>query len=360
MSAFHALRRAGLVFAIGSAALIAMGTPGGFAASSESGAQWGAQTSYRAVYGWEKLPEGRKLGVVSGVFPDPDGEHIWVLSRCGGNGCAGSDVDPILKFDLEGNLIDSFGGGLTAWPHGFFLDHEGNLWVTEGAPAGDQRGEAGIALGMGHQVLKFSPEGEVLMRLGEAGVPGDDENHFNGPAGVAVARNGDIWVVDGHRGGNNRMLRFAPDGTFLQEWGGGIDSASAEPGLFNDPHHIAFDSAGRIFVSDRGNNRLQIFYSQGNFIELWTQFSRPSGIYIDANDMIYVADGMSGAEYNPGGQRGIRVGNARTGEVITRIDDHHEYGPGQSGAEFLAIDADGNIYAGEVASQRLVKFVPVE
>jgi hypothetical protein len=321
---------------------------------------WDTGAHYDASYGWEKLPDGMKLGTVSGVIPDPDGGHIWILSRCGANICAGVDQDPIMKFDLEGNLVDSFGGGLTAWPHGFWLDDDGYVWVTEGAPQGDRRGEVGEALGMGHQVLKFNQQGEIVMRLGVAGEPGDDTEHFNGPAGVAVDRNGDIWVVDGHRDGNNRMMRFAPDGTFKQQWGGGIDSASDAPGLFFDPHHIAFDSMGRIFVSDRGNNRLQLFDAEGNFLAIWKQFGRPSGVYIDPNDKIYVADGMSNEARNPGWQMALRIGDAKTGEVQIEMLDNYEYESNQSGIEFLAADRYGNVLAGEVTRQRLVRFEPLD
>jgi hypothetical protein len=321
---------------------------------------WAAGAHFEMSYGWEELPEGTELGTVSGVIPDPDGEHIWILSRCGANVCVGSDQDPVMKFDLDGNLVDSFGGGLTSWPHGFWLDDEGYIWITEGAPAGDHRGEQGAAAGMGHQVVKFNQQGEIVMRLGVAGEPGDDTGHFNGPAGVAVDRNGDIWVVDGHRGGNNRMMRFAADGTFKQQWGGGIDSASDAPGHFNDPHHIAFDNAGRIFVSDRGNNRLQVFDPEGNFLFVWKQFGRPSGIYIDAGNRLYVADGMSNEERNPGWRMALRIGSATTGEVETEILDNHEYGPNQSGIEFLAADRLGNVLAGEVTRQRLVRFEPLD
>jgi hypothetical protein len=317
----------------------------------------GTGAQYPAIVGWEKMPDGMKLGIVSGVFPDPDGEHLWILARCGANLCAGSDQDPIMKFNLDGDMVDSFGGRLRAWPHGFWLDHDGNLWVTEGAPAGDRRGAAGAALGLGHQVLKFNQQGEVLMRLGIAGEPGDDHAHFNGPAGVAVDSNGDIWVADGHRGGNNRLMRFAADGTFKMQIGGGIDSASDKPGLFNDPHHISFDSRGRIFVSDRGNNRLQLFDSEGNFLSIWTHFGRPSGIYIDPDDKFFVTDGMSDEEKNPGWQKGVRIGKATTGEALYTILDLHNYVRGQSGIEFLATDAAGNIYGGEVTNQALVKFV---
>ncbi len=320
-------------------------------------AQSVANNPYRAVHGWAKLPDGRAWGVASGVYPDRDGRHIWILERCGGDNCAGTSVDPILKFDLDGNLVSSFGAGLLAWPHGFHIDFDGNVWVTEGAPVGDRRGEAGFARGMGHQIFKFSPAGELLMTLGEAGIAGDGPGRFNGPTGVAVAPNGDIWIVDGHRGGNNRLVRFTRDGTFIGSWGGGVGSESAEPSGFNDPHDIAIDSQGRIFVADRGNNRIQIFDSEGNYVHQWTQFGRPSGIFIDSNDVVYVGDGMSDARWNPGWERGIRIGDARTGWVTSFIPDG-EIDAG-SGVEFLAADAQGNIYAGEVGRQRLVKYVRI-
>ena len=138
----------------------------------ELNVQSSTSNPYRVSFGWENLPEGRDMGTGSGVFPDPDGQHLWILDRCGGNQCAGTDLDSIMKFDLEGNLVDSFGAGLFAFPHGFFLDYEGFLWVTAGGPHGDSRAALGESMGMGHQVLKLNQQGEVVMRLGEAGVWG--------------------------------------------------------------------------------------------------------------------------------------------------------------------------------------------
>jgi streptogramin lyase len=323
-----------------------------------------AQTSlpnpYRSAYGWEKMPVGRKLGVSSGVFPDRDGKHIWILARCGGNDCANSKDDPILQFDMDGHLVKSFGGGYLAFPHGFFIDREGNVWVTEGAPVGDRRGDAGFKIGKGHQVFKFSAGGKLLMTLGVAGVAGDDAAHFNGPSGVAIAPSGDIWIVDGHRGGNNRIVRFSKDGKFLKSIGGGVGSESDAPGRFSDPHGIAIDSQGRILVADRGNNRIQVFDAEGNYLAQWKQFGKPSGLYIDARDTLYVGDGMSNAKRNPGWDPGIRVGDAKTGNVTAYIPDHTVYKDGESGVEFLAVDAAGTIYAGEVTAQRLVRYVPVK
>ena len=340
-------------------------------------AQADAQHSnpYRAYYGWAKLPQERPLGVVAGIYLDPDGRHIWLMDRCGGNNCAGVDVDPILKLNLNGNLVASFGKGLFGWPHGFFVDHDGNLWVTEGSPAGEPRGAAGFKLGKGHQVFKLSPQGEVLMTLGEAAVPGDDETHFNGPAHALVAPNGDIWVADGHRGGNNRLVKFSEDGTFIMQIGGGIEAATAERGLFNDPHHIAMDSRGLLFISDRGNNRIQIFEQDGTFVGLWTHFGRPSSITFDDEDRIYVVDGTTSlsGEWRvgfPGGgsygyERGIWIGSGRTGSVETFIPELQLSGFNESGQplgvdqEFLGLHPDGSILVGEVAGRRLVQWIRV-
>jgi sugar lactone lactonase YvrE len=321
-------------------------------------AQSVANNPYRAVYNWEKLPPGRKIGVASGIKPDPDGKHMWVLDRCGANDCAGTKVDPIMKFDMEGNLIKSFGAGLLGWPHGFAIDAGGNVWVTEGAPVGDKRGEAGFKIGKGHQVFKFSPDGKVVMTLGTAGVAGADASHFNGPTGVAIAPNGDIWITDGHRGGNNRLVRFSKDGKFIQAWGGGVGSESAKDAEFNDPHDLAIDpTTGNVFVADRGNNRIQKFDPTGKFITKWTQFGRPSAVFVDTKGVIYVGDGMSNAQWNQGWERGIRVGDAKTGWVTAFIPDHDS--EVSSSIEFLSADATGTIFAGDVGRQRLIKYVRV-
>jgi NHL repeat len=336
----------------------------GLAASSAN-----AQSStnpYRADFNWLKL-EGRQIGTVSGVQMDADGQHLWILDRCGGNGCVDTGLDPILEVDMEGHLVKSLGKGMFAFPHGFFLDKEGNIWLTEGAPAGDARGEEGFKRHMGHQVFKLNRNGQVLMTLGEAGVSGADESHFNGPTGVIVEDNGDIWVTDGHggpqrgpnsdnmfgsRGGNNRLVRFSKDGRFIQAWGGGVGSESHEPMRFNDPHSIARDAAGNIYVADRGNLRVQVIDKEGHFVTQWTQFGKPSAVAIDAKNNIYVADGMSDSHWNPGWERGIRVGDVTTGWVKAFIPDY-EVTRG-AGTEFVGVDTKGNLYSGASGRPGLV------
>ena len=312
---------------------------------------------YRALGTWGNLPGGRSWGAVIGVFPDSEG-NIWVLERCGRNSCLGTDQDPVLKFDADGNLLKSFGGGIFAWPHGFYIDRDDNIWVTDAAGLWipDAQPYLDDAEEKGHVVVKFSPAGEVLLTLGEAGVPGETPDRFNQPSDVVVAEDGHIFVADGHQlRGNNRVVKFTPDGEYVLEWG----EEGTDIGEFRDPHAIAIDSRGRVFVGDRMNNRIQLFDQEGNFLAVWTQFGRPSGIFITENDMMYVADSESHHERNPGWERGIRIGSARDGWVRDFIPDPvpNPDDVGTSGAEYIAADQDGNVYAAEVGPRNLNKYI---
>jgi streptogramin lyase len=307
-----------------------------------------APNPYRTVEHWYQLPEGRAMGSTSGVAVGADG-HIWVAERCGANSCRDSKLDPVLEFDQSGKLLRHWGGGMFVFPHGLTIDKDGNLWITDGQ---------GFE-GKGHQVFKFNPDGKVLMTLGKAGVAGDGPDTFNQPNAVAVAPNGDIFVSDGHNTGrgNARVIKFTKDGKFIKQWGG----HGSGPGQFEMPHTLAFDSRGRLFVGDRGNNRIQIFDQDGKFLEEWNQFSRPSGVYIDSRDNIYVADSESaeGGTYapHPGWKRGIRIGSIRDAKVVAFIPDP---GPGTavtSAAEGVAADQQGNVYGAEVGPKDVKKYV---
>ncbi len=316
--------------------------------------------TYRAVDGWAQLPDGRQMGAVGGVTIDSDGKHVWAVVRCDatdperfGNECLDSDLDPILKFDLDGKVVQSFGSGLFIWPHGIDVDPDGNVWVTDAVAAA--RTPAGTR---GHQVIKFSPDGKVLMTLGRPGVPGSDSNSFNAPSDVVVADNGDIFVADGHADDtNNRIAKFSSDGTFIKAWG----KTGYGPGEFRTLHALAIDARGRLFVADRSNNRIQIFDLDGTYLTTWTQFGRPSGIFFDGNDHVYVADSESNEARNPGWEMGIRVGDAEKGWVNAFVlyqwaDPRRA---GGNGAEFVAVDGNGNLYAGEPRPRRLQKYVRV-
>ncbi len=295
-----------------------------------------------------KLPAGRTIGATSGLAIHPDGSSIWVYDRCGDSDCRGSNLAPIMQFDREGNHLLSFGANLFQRPHGLFVDRDGNVWVTD--DVGSREIDT-VSEGKGHQVFKFSPEGELLMTLGKPGIPGDGPDTFNMPSAVLVAPNGDIFVGDGHGPRPNaRIVKFNSRGDFLMTWG----SAGDGPNQFHTPHALAMDSAGRLFVGDRGNSRVLIFDQLGKFIDEWKQFGRPSGMFIDDNDLLYVADSSSSntAQSNPGFEEGIRVGHVRDGEIILFIEDTDSDGS----QEGVTADSDGNIYGSLTGGMALRKY----
>jgi len=302
----------------------------------------GAPNPYRMLDNWAQLPEGRPWGAPIGVELDhSDGKSIWVFDRCGADNCAGSNLAPIMKFDSSGKLIANFGAGMFNYPHGLFVDREGNVWVT------DSRGEGG----KGHTVIKFAPDGKVLMTLGKPGVSGDGPGMLNSPSDVVVSPKGDIFVADGHgEKTNDRIMKISKDGKFIKAWG----KHGSGPGEFDVPHTIALDSTGRVFVGDRSNSRIQIFDADGKFLAEWKQFGRPSSVFIDKNDTIYVADSQSDEKRNPGFKQGIRIGSAKDGKLtafIPLVD------PQLQSAEEVAADDEGNIYAGFTSKRNLKKFV---
>ena len=330
-----------------------------------------APNPYTTVDNWAKLPEGRTWGSTSAVDIDRDGKSIWVAERCGTNSCAGSMLDPVLKFDANGTLVAHFGAGLIISPHAITVDKDGNVWVADCActgGGGGRRGGAGRsadsaggraatptppadATPKGHQIFKFSPDGKLLMTLGKPG-GGRDPEFFFQPNDVLVAPNGDIFVSEGHSsapGSTARVLKFSKDGKLIKAWG----ALGNGPDDFDQPHTLAMDSKGRLFVGDRGNNRIKIFDQDGKLLDTWYQFSRPSGIFIDAQDNIYVADSESGSvsKARTDWKRGIRIGSAKDGSVKAYIPDPAENPPSTSSAEGIAVDAAGHIYGAEVGPQ---------
>src|SRR5260221_3322693 len=356
-----------------------------------------APNPYQRIEGWAKLPEGRTWGSTSAVDVDKDGKSIWVAERCGphtpsGNSCLDrttgkmSELPPVLKFDSSGKLVKSFGAGLLIFPHGIHVDKDGNVWVTDGqddAPvpargAGAGRGAAPGAEGgraaapagpigprpgatHGNQVVKFSPDGKVLLTLGKPGGAASPD-YFYQPNDVVTAPNGDIFVSEGHGAGNNRVLKFEKTGKSIKARG----KPGKGPGEFDQPHAVAFDSKGRLFVGDRNNNRVQIFDQNGTFIAEWAQFGRPSGVYIDKNDNIYVADSESSSvsRNHDGWKRGLRIGSAKDGKVKYFIPDpetrtNKDTPPfgGTSAAEGVVVDSQGNVYGAEVGPKRVMRYV---
>ena len=341
---------------------------------------------YHEVTNWSKLPAGEIWGHVFGVGVDSHG-NVWVLERCGGSSCVGSNAPTIREFDSSGRYIKSMGEGLFVFPHSLFVDKNDNLWITD----------CGVKDGKGNQVFKLSPEGKVLLTLGKKGVLGGSPDNFVGPTDLVVAPNGDIFVADGHAalalgggefygfaksdGGGSRMriLRFAKDGTFIKAWG----QEGSGPGAFNVPHGIAMDSTGRLFVADRGNNRIQIFDQDGKFLAEWKQFGKPCGVFIDAKDTLYVADSDSNQNLfdwkystnnpcascvkrvlrppdvgldNPTFTQGIRIGSANDGIVRAFIPAHAGPEGPTNLTERLTADSMGNVYLAEGRTMNVRKY----
>ena len=384
---------------------VAQGQGGQAAAGNEP---WRAATPtndlpnpYNTIEGWAKMPEGRIWGATSAVEIDKDGRSIWVAERCSANSCWDakaqqmSPLNTVFKFAPDGKMVTSFGQGMFVFPHGIHVDRDGNIWVTDGQSNVPGRGPGTPADAppppmpakvVGHQVIKFSPEGKVLLTLGKAGgnVPGQpaDPASFYQPNDVITYPNGDILVAEGHGNAapaNGRLVRFDRTGKFLREYG---KLGSGPEGEFMQPHGLAFDSKGRLFVADRSNNRIQVLDPETyKTLDTWYQFSRLSGIFIDTRtDTLYGADSESGSVSPPHYQwkRGIRIGSARDGKVTGFIPDPSHNGltyemvdgkvvakmadggkpPGGTlAAEGVAVDSQGVIYGAEVGPRKLQRYV---
>jgi len=276
---------------------------------------------------WTKLPDGKPWGSSAGIEIGPHGE-LWAIDRCGANSCDGSALAAVHQLDpATGKILRSIGAGLFAFPHGLHVDRDGNIWVTDPAVSKDGK--------KGQQVVKLSPDGKVLMRLGMAGMSGGGKTMFHDPGDVITAPDGSIFVADGH--GTvaldlppdtiTRIIHFTKDGKFIKAWG----SLGSGHSQFRNPHALAFDSQGRLFVADRVNGRIQIFDQNGTYLTEYHQFGYPSGLYIDKNDTLYAVD------YNTEGKKGVFIGSAKTGQATAFVPD-------AEAGEGIAAGADGTLY----------------
>jgi sugar lactone lactonase YvrE len=232
------------------------------------------------------------------------------------------------------------------FPHGFLVEKDGSVWISDAAAEGSK----------GNQVFKFTKDGKLLMTLGRGGAPVDAPDSFNQPTSIAIAPNGDIFVAEGHSPtyGNSRLVKFSKDGKLIKT----IAKKGRGTGELMGPHNLAFDSQGRLFIADRGNNRIVIMDQEGRFLDEWRQFGRPSGLFIDKDDRLYVADSESWGPDEPGWKKGIRIGSAKTGKVDLFIEDMESTTEEHSGAEAVGVDSDGNVYGGVVRRKMLEKHVP--
>jgi DNA-binding beta-propeller fold protein YncE len=347
---------------------------GDYNTSTRSAADKALRNPYARDETFFKLPAGRELGSTSAIAVDKDGKSIWIAERCGGQDlCAGSHVAPVMKFDEHGKFVKGFGADQISYPHGIFVDKDGNIWIADlqsnldhsarGGRGGPPQAGAAAATPpapSGAQVIKYSPDGKILMRLGVPGVYGTDDTHFSQPSAVLVAPNGDIFVADGHDSppSNNRIMRFDKNGKFIKAWG----KSGHGPEELDCPHGLAMDSQGRLFVADRGNDRTVIYDQDGKLLDSWKQFGKPSGIFIDKNDILYAADSESSVRNHNEYIRGVHIGSAKTGEVTAYLQDPlgnpAPWNPlrGTTGAEGVTADKDGIVYVSQVTPPGLARY----
>lgn len=300
-----------------------------------------AEDGYEVVRDWPVLPVDHPLGLCAGVGVDSHND-VFVFHRNGRAWSTPFPEEPVAEptvtvFDgRTGQLLAEWGEGKFIMPHGLTLDREDHVWLTD--------------VGR-HQVFKYTHEGRLLLTLGERGVPGDDQAHFNLPTDVAALPDGSFYVSDGYR--NTRVVKFDAAGRYEFEWGG----MGSAPGKFNLPHGIAVDGRGRVFVCDRSNSRLQVFDPRGRFLAEWKgePIGRPYGVSVGKDGHIFVIDGSEPSEGRP--NRGKAVELDADGKVVETFGSYgSEPGQFRLGHD-IAVAPDGSVYVAEGKGRRVQKFI---
>ena len=300
----------------------------------------GTASGYHVVHGWPLLPEGRILGNVAGVAVNSRNE-VFVFDRGKRPWKEPLPTDPIAEptikvFDGKtGKLLREFGEAMFAMPHGISIDSNDHIWVTD------------VSL---NQVFELDASGKVLHVLGQKGVAGSDNAHFDKPTDVAFLSDGSVLVSDGY--GNSRIVEFASNGSFKTSWG----SAGKGPGQFNLPHAVAVDAADRVYVADRENDRVQVFDRTGAYIAQWSgAIGRPFGLAAMPQGRIAVLDG--GEQPKSGPDRASLAVVDGNGQVRERIGRFGNYDGQFWAAHDVAYGRDGSLYVVDIAGQRVQKFV---
>ena len=283
--------------------------------------------TYELVDGWAKYPKDWSILDVGGIAIDKQ-DRVYVFNR---------SAHPLMVFDREGNLQSSWGEGLFKHAHGNCIDAEGNIYCTDD---------------FNHTVRKFTPDGKLLMTLGTEDKPSDSGyvqkfdffcslatitrggGPFNRPTGVAIGPSGNIYIADGY--GNAQVHKFTADGKYQFSWGG----PGTGPSQFRLPHNIWVDRQERVWIPDRENSRIQIFDGEGKLLKMWTDQIRPTDLFIDDEDTVYICDLADRVRvYTIDGKllsEWTAEGTER--EKALFIAPHA-----------IALDSQGSIYVGEVA-----------
>ena len=300
------------------------------------------RATYRVVHGWPILPDGHMLGQATGVGVDSR-NHVFVFHRAGREWTDSFPSDPIpaatvAVFDgVTGQQVAAWGANQFIMPHGLTIDSRDNVWLTD--------------VGR-HQVYKFSSDGRLIFALGEAGVPGDDRSHFNLPTDVAVLPDGNFYVSDGYE--NTRVVKYSANGEYLFQWG----TKGSGPGQFDLPHGIGVDEAGRVYVADRTNARVQVFDGAGKFLAEWKSpdLGRPYAVALGSQAKAFVVDGGDQPPAPPDRSRAFRLGlDGRIEATFGRFGNYD--GQFVLGHD-IAVGADDAVYVVDAWGNRVQKFVP--
>jgi peptidylamidoglycolate lyase len=297
---------------------------------------------YDVVHGWPILPPGEILGSAAGVDVDSHGA-VFVFHRAGRTWSEPLSTTPIALptiavFDGDsGKLLRRWGQDKFAMPHGLTIDRHDNVWVTD------------VAL---QQVFKFSPDGRLLLSLGERAVAGNDAGHFNRPTDIAALPDGSFYVSDGYL--NTRVVRFSPEGKFVMQWG----RPGTGPGEFNTPHAVKVDSRGQVYVADRENDRVQVFTAEGRFLSQWRspRMGRPYSLVLLDDRMAVVVDGGEQPDVGPDRSGAALV--TLSGKVVSTFGRFGNYDGQFRMAHDVAADRRGNLYIVDITGQRVQKFAP--
>lgn len=262
------------------------------------------------------LPPGVEMGPSASAAFDGRG-HLYVLNR---------GPQPIMEFDADGRYVRGFGQGLFTRAHGIRVDAEGNVWATDVAD---------------HLVYKLSPDGRVLLTIGTKG----RTDVLNEPTDVAVARNGDVYISQGHvpgTGGDARIARFDRTGTLIRAWG----RKGTGPGEFNVPHGLAIDAKDQVWVTDREGQRVEIFDANGTFVRELSYKGLPSGLHI-GRDEVYLVNGFAGQILRLDLNGRVLAATGRPGKELGEFGEAH----------YIAVSPKGELFVADPVNRVLQKFV---
>lgn len=271
--------------------------------------------SVSAVSSPLRIPPQANFGEVVAVALDAR-NHLFVFNR---------GPRPLMEFGANGRYVRELAQGLITRAHSVRVDRTGHIWLVDDTD---------------HHVIRLDTAGRVVMVLGRRGRVGDTEDLFNRPTDVAVNSRGEIFVADGY--GNSRIVKFSREGEFLLDWG----TKGNGPGQFNIPHAIVVDSLDRLYVADRENHRVQVFDSNGGFLAQWPGFEYPQGLFLGADQTIYVGDAS----------RVVRLD--ASGRVLGILGSYGRASGQFIGLHGLAVGTDGTLFTAELINWRVQKFVP--